>query len=226
MTPGGRCSSTLSMLTGWPPPRFSQEEYPVTTRGSGPKPHSYSAQALAGEKKNPHGRRSSRKPLRRPRPRKLPRRPPAYPSGRGGTGQPPPPSPTPAPQFRVCRLNLFHLSARHLRALRGCMPPLGAWPPPPAPPSPPALPAAALPGRTEGNTSPPRVGQGREDPAGKERLGSRRPSRFRRNGWVRQCPRLVPKEKPRHGRLRCASPRSHVDVAGKRGARGLAEILT
>lgn len=59
-----------------------------------------------------------------------PRRPPAYPSGRGGTGQPPPPSPTPAPQFRVCRLNLFHLSARHLRALRGCMPPLGAWPPP------------------------------------------------------------------------------------------------
>ena len=44
-----------------------------------------------------------------------PRRPPAYPSGRGGTGQPPPPSPTPAPQFRVCRLNLFHLSARHLR---------------------------------------------------------------------------------------------------------------
>ena len=50
MTPGGRCSSTLSMRTGWPPPRFSQEEYPVTTRGSGPKPPSYSAQALAGER--------------------------------------------------------------------------------------------------------------------------------------------------------------------------------
>lgn len=58
-----------------------------------------------------------------------PRCPPAYPSRRGGTELPPPP-PTPAPQFRVCRLNQFHLSARHLRALRGCVPPPGARPPP------------------------------------------------------------------------------------------------
>lgn len=81
-------------------------------------------------------------------------------------------------------------------------------------------------GRTEGNASPLRVGQGREGSAGKERLGSRRRSRFGRSGRVCQCPLLVPKEKPRQGRRPCASPRSHVDVAGTRGTRGLAEILT